>query len=223
MGYTDNVYLVNAFKEALWVLFDGERLEVSGSYMLKSRAVGLCGDLNGENTADLKTPGQCIMSRPLFAAFSHMIPVACQGIPSQYKPLYEKEIATCVREQIIPTPLEYLTKVLATKSSEITKPIVSQHLVLRQPKSGQVCLSIQNVKVCSKISQEEIEEPKPVKVAPVKVEYVCCDATLPKVQQWEQLAKSGESLVVKTPGKSIASLLLSMSPLNAKGNPTKLD
>merc|ERR1719510_2687694 len=103
--YQDNVYLVNAFREGLWVLFDGERLEVSGSYLLKSRSAGLCGDLNGENTADLKTPNQCIMSRPLFAAFSHMIQKSCQGIPVQYKPQYELEITTCVREVVIPTSL----------------------------------------------------------------------------------------------------------------------
>jgi len=103
--YQDNVYLVNAFQESLWVLFDGERLEVSGSYLLKSRSVGLCGDLNGEKTADLKTPNQCIMSRPLFAAFSHMIQKSCQGIPTQYKPQYEQELTTCVREVVIPTSL----------------------------------------------------------------------------------------------------------------------
>merc|ERR1719219_1120645 len=201
--YQDNVYLVNAFREGLWVLFDGERLEVSGSYLLKSRSAGLCGDLNGENTADLKTPGQCIMSKNIFAAFSYMIPEkTCRGIPAQYKPLYEKEIATCVREEIIPTPLEYLTKIMASKTAELPKPVISQHLVQRQ--HDQVCISVQKVKVGSKMSQAEIEEPTPVKVVPKRVEYVCYDASLPKVQQLEQLAKSGETLDVLSSGKSIA-------------------
>merc|ERR1719219_2386692 len=138
---------------------------------------------------------------------------SCQGIPAQYKPQYEQEIHTCVRETVIPTPLEYLSKIVAVKSSELTKPIISQHLVQRQPRSGQVCFSVQKVKVCSKISQEEIEEPKPVKVAPMKVEYVCYDASLPKVQQWEQLAKTGESLEVKMPGKSVAFSAIVYEPI----------
>lgn len=54
--YQDNVYLVNAIQESLWVLFDGKNAEISGSALLRSRSCGLCGDLNGENTADLKTP-----------------------------------------------------------------------------------------------------------------------------------------------------------------------
>ena len=213
LRYQDNVYLVKAFKEALWVLFDGERLEVSGSYLLKSRSCGLCGDLNGENTADLKTPRQCIMSHPRFAAYSYMIQESCQGIPSQYKPQYEQEKANCVKEEVIPTPLAYLAKIVATKASELTKPMISQHLVQRQPRSGQVCISVQKVKVCSKISQEETEEPRPVKVAPKKVEYVCYDATMPKAQQLEQLAKSGESLDLEVTGKAIAFSMIVYEPI----------
>ena len=54
--FQDNVYLVEAIQEGLWVLFDGKHIEISASALLKSRSCGLCGDLNGENTADLKTP-----------------------------------------------------------------------------------------------------------------------------------------------------------------------
>ena len=60
--YQDNVYLVNAIQESLWVLFDGKNAEISGSTLLRSRSCGLCGDLNGENTADLKTPERYIFA-----------------------------------------------------------------------------------------------------------------------------------------------------------------
>merc|ERR1712062_673522 len=93
--YEDNVYLVIFPQESLWVLFDGKRIEISPSQMLKGRTCGLCGDLDHENTADLKTPRKCLMSKP-----------ACQGIPSQLRPQYERELNQCVKETIIPTPLE---------------------------------------------------------------------------------------------------------------------
>jgi len=221
-AFKDNVYLVNAFKEGLWVLFDGVRVEVSGSYLLRARACGLCGDLNGEKTADLKTPRQCIMSRPRFAAYSYMIPETCAGIPTTDKAIYEKERAMCIKEEIIPTPLERLTKIVATKTFELTKPMIKQHLVQRQPKSGQVCISIQKVKVCSKISQEETVLPRPVKVAPIKVEYVCFKAASPKAQQLEQLAKAGESLDMEVSGKAMAFSKIVYEPIVCQRQSNKI-
>merc|ERR1711935_344945 len=85
--YEDNAYFVNAYQEGLWVIFDGKNTEISGSALLRSRSCGLCGDLNGENTADLKTPERCIMSRPRLAAYSYMIQEAsCAGIPAKTWP-----------------------------------------------------------------------------------------------------------------------------------------
>merc|ERR1712219_79065 len=54
------------------VLSNGVMVEVVAPQLLKSRAVGLCGDMNGERSADLKTPGQCVM-RPHLAAVSYLI------------------------------------------------------------------------------------------------------------------------------------------------------
>merc|ERR1719266_400304 len=82
--YQDNVYLINSVQEGLWVLFDGQHAEISASALMKSKAFGLCGDLNGENTADLKTPGRCLLSQPKLAAYSYMLTQTpgCQGIPN---------------------------------------------------------------------------------------------------------------------------------------------
>merc|ERR1719423_408964 len=63
-------------------------VEVVAPQLLKSRAVGLCGDMNGERSADLKTPGMCVM-RPHLAALSYLINKSgsasgferCSGIP----------------------------------------------------------------------------------------------------------------------------------------------
>ena len=54
--FEDNVYSVHAIQEHLMVLFDGKHAQIFGSPLLRARSIGLCGDLNAETTADLKTP-----------------------------------------------------------------------------------------------------------------------------------------------------------------------
>jgi hypothetical protein len=190
--YKDNVYLINMIEESLWVLTDGKRIEVSGSYLLRARACGLCGDLNGENTADVRTPRMCVMSRPRYAGYSYMLEESCQGIPSQDKTHYQREIQECVKVRVIPTKLDDLVRIVAAKTNQVTKPVLSQHLVQKQ--RDQTCISLQKVKTCSKINQLETEEPKPIKVQRKLVQYVCFESASQIAQQLEQRAKSGEPL-----------------------------
>jgi hypothetical protein len=204
--FEDNVYLVKFEQESLWVLFDGKRIEISAPQLLKFRSCGLCGDLNGENTADIKTPQKCLMSRPRYAAYSYMIKEnSCQGVPSQDKSRYEHEIQECTKETIIPTPINSLAKRVASNSNKVqTKPLISAHLVEKQIKSGKLCISIQKVKMCSKMSKDEINQPKPIKVTRKTVQYVCVDAPSQLAQQLEQRAKAGESVSMDIQGKSVA-------------------
>lgn len=213
--YQDNVYLVNAIQESLWVLFDGKNAEISGSALLRSRSCGLCGDLNGENTADLKTPERCIMSRPRLAAYSYMIQEAsCAGIPSQDLTLYTQEKTECVKQEIIPTPLERLSKILIEPVT--VKPLVQQHLVKRMPSSGKVCISKQMVKICSKVNKSETEEPKPIKVQRKVLEYVCEEASTPLAQQLEQRAKSGEILTLEVINKPVSFSKIEYEPVTCQ-------
>merc|ERR1711972_745382 len=70
--FEDNVVSVYVPEQGLKVLSDGSRIEIVAPQLLKSRTVGLCGDMNGEITADLKTPGMCVM-RPRLAAITYML------------------------------------------------------------------------------------------------------------------------------------------------------
>jgi len=103
--FEDDVYAVHAVQEHLMVLFNGKHAQIFGSPLMRSRSAGLCGDLNAETTADLKTPERCIMSQPRFAAYSYMIQESCQGIPSQDLAKYQQEKTKCVKQEIIPTTL----------------------------------------------------------------------------------------------------------------------
>merc|ERR1712025_308284 len=103
--FEDNVYAVHAVQEHVMVMFCGKHAQIFGTPLLRARSCGLCGDLNAETTAELKTPERCIMSHPRFAAYSYMIQDSCQGIPSQDLAKYQQEKTKCVKQEVIPTPL----------------------------------------------------------------------------------------------------------------------
>merc|ERR1719392_420127 len=69
--FQDAVF-VHLPQQMLKVLSNGSAIEVFAPQLLKSRAVGLCGDMNGERSADLKTPHMCVL-RPRLAALSFML------------------------------------------------------------------------------------------------------------------------------------------------------
>merc|ERR1719357_2195274 len=100
--FEDNVYAVHAIQEQLMVLFDGKHAQIFGSPLLRARSVGLCGDLNAETTADLKTPERCIMSQPRLAAYSYMIQESCQGIPAKIWPNTNKKKPNALKKKLFP-------------------------------------------------------------------------------------------------------------------------
>merc|ERR1711872_1033474 len=113
--FQDGVVSVHVPEQGITVLSDGSRIEVVAPQLLKSRTVGLCGDMNGERTADLKTPGMCIL-RPRLAALSFMLNKSgakagferCSGLPATLKEEFVRESTKCPREVMIPTPVTKL-------------------------------------------------------------------------------------------------------------------
>ena len=136
MSIQQNFFLVQ-------VITDGLRTEVIASQVLRGRACGLCGDLNGENTADLVTPKFCVMKKDKFAAYSYMINERqCNGIPSEDREEYERQIRKCVKKEEIKTPLENVYDRL----QQLSKPTTSVHLVKKQ--ANQICISRERINVC---------------------------------------------------------------------------
>merc|ERR1711929_44539 len=115
MMFQDGVISVHVPEQGITVLSNGVLVEVVAPQLLKSRAVGLCGDMNGERSADLKTPGMCVL-RPRLAALSFMLNKSgakagferCSGIPAALKEEFVRETTRCPREVIIPTPVSRL-------------------------------------------------------------------------------------------------------------------
>ena len=189
LRYEDNVISVHVPEQGLKVLSNGSRIEVVAPQLLKSRTVGLCGDMNGEVTADLKTPGMCVM-RPRLAAITYMLNKSgsesgfercsgLSGLPSGLRQEFERESTQCSRETIIPTPVSKLYE----RISVLNKPTGMSHIVDKQ--STKLCISKQMVKTCLS---------KPLSIKQKSVEFVCISQPSTLARSLEKRALSGESL-----------------------------
>merc|ERR1712055_632639 len=184
--FEDNVVFVHIPEQGLKVLSNGSMVEVVAPQLLKSRTVGLCGDMNGERSADLKTPRMCVL-RPRLAALSFMLNKSgaqagferCSGLPAALKEEFVRESIKCPREVIIPTPVSKLYEHI----SGLSIPTGMKHIVDKQ--AHQLCVSKQMAKTCLS---------NPVSIKKKSVEFACIQQPSVKASSLEKRALSGESL-----------------------------
>merc|ERR1711915_1123446 len=183
--YQDAVF-VHIPEQMLKIVSNGSSVEVVAPQLLKSRNVGLCGDMNGERSADLMTPDECVM-RPRLAALSFMLNksgaepgfVRCSGLPAALKEEFVRESTKCPREVIIPTPVSKLYESIPL----LNKPTGMMHIVEKRP--NRLCISKQMVKTCLT---------KPLSIKQRSVEFACIPAPSVVARSLERRALAGESL-----------------------------
>merc|ERR1719466_655051 len=114
-SYKDGVYAIVSQLYGIAVYADGESLEVrTFQHSLRNQACGLCGDLNDEKTAEMKSAGMCIMSSPQLAAYSYMVPDnTCKGVPTEHLNQFQAETDKCAKKVLVPTKV---TEVLQQKT-----------------------------------------------------------------------------------------------------------
>lgn len=151
--YMDDVYQVYVQDQWLEVMTNGKHIEVVVPQTFRARSAGLCGDLNGEKTTDLKSPRMCILKAKV-AGVAYMLGKSsggrreeggvapqCSGIPSELKEEYEEEERECIKEHVIPTHLASHLHQLP----HLVKPKVASHAILIT--RFDVCLSREAVDV----------------------------------------------------------------------------
>jgi len=152
-SYEDGVYSIVSKLYGFSVYVDKESIEVKTyQHILRNRACGLCGDLNDEKTADVKSAQECVMSSPKLAAFTYMIQdSSCQGIPTQYKEQLTKETEKCVKKETYPTKVTQV----------YTQPITVSYKHLSEEKENKICISKEQITVCpSSSSPSEVQAKK---------------------------------------------------------------
>lgn len=144
--YEDGVYEIFSPKYSLTVRTNGHSLQVvTFQERFRNLACGLCGDLNDEQTADVKSAAGCVMSRPEVAALSYMVlDGRCAGIPSSHSEAYRRETATCTQEEVVPTKVD--TIFLKSNKKNPREVAIKKHLEMVD--GYRVCFSRERVRVC---------------------------------------------------------------------------
>jgi len=144
-SYVDGAYSILSRKYQIEVIADGQRLEVrSPQHIFRNRVTGMCGDLNGEWSADMKTAKQCIVTKPKLSAFSFMLEDGkCQGIPQQEKSKLQRQEQRCIRQEMIPTKVSQIFRQYQeSRVQPEQRQLIEEH-------NGKLCFSKQLVRLCS--------------------------------------------------------------------------
>merc|ERR1719373_1435211 len=94
----DNVVILKSSK--IGVLFDGKRVKLEGSNLLKNKFCGLCGDNNNNKLADVPSPSKCLLSTPELELASYRVSLpskTCSPLPNHLKEQLERESERCVK------------------------------------------------------------------------------------------------------------------------------
>merc|ERR1712165_646468 len=150
MKSKDNVVILSSSKVS--VLFDGKRVKVLGSYLLKNKLCGLCGDNNNKKVADVPSPRQCLLSKPKLEVASYRVSLPskpCSPLPSHLRAELEKETERCVK---------FSTKRTTGISSGFvgseslngygSQCLYHHHELVEQPSRGKTCFSRLPVIAC---------------------------------------------------------------------------
>merc|ERR1719245_3015220 len=100
----DKVVILESSK--INVLFDGKRIKVEGSNLLKNKLCGLCGDSNNKMVGDVPSPRQCLLSSPKLEVASYRVSLPskqCGLLPGSLMAELEKETEMCIKLSNLPT------------------------------------------------------------------------------------------------------------------------
>ena len=176
-SYEDGVYAIVSKLYGLSVYADKDSIEVNTfQHLFRNKACGLCGDLNDEKTADMKSAGECIMSSPKLSAYSYMIQQQCEGIPSEHKQQYLEESEKCIRKTTVPTEV---SKIFNQKQS-----FYGKHL--SEERNNQICFSKEKVNICTSSSL-------PKEVINKKVHYFCVSKDSQGLK-YQRMAEQGDDI-----------------------------
>merc|ERR1719228_1864327 len=162
--YEDGVFEIYSAMYGMTIRADSMSTQVvTFQQKLRNLACGLCGDMNGEKTADMKSAKQCIMSSPKLAAYSFMVEDRkCAGIPSAEKEKFQREEERCVRKEVLPSKV-YDIFTLQHHAGKRRQTSL-QHVTQQQ--GQQICISKRQVKVCG-------IEGQPKEIVPREIPFFC--------------------------------------------------
>jgi len=161
----DNTLKIKSSAFGVELTFDGERIAITASPLMKNKLCGLCGDFNMQKKADVTGPSGCVYSKASLAVAAYRLPCSQHGestensLPFGIKQQLRREEQICHQYKEIPTKVTKSFKIESGKCSQ------QKHVVLVRPGSQEVCISKEPVKQCGgacRAAQPARMEAKPV-------------------------------------------------------------
>ena len=101
---SDNVFQLKSAQYNAQFLFDGSRVVVYASNLLKNKLCGLCGNFNNLSKDDVTGPSMCLHAKPETHAASYRVQSdKCDRLPREVERELEQERQNCVQYKEIPT------------------------------------------------------------------------------------------------------------------------
>merc|ERR1711934_209136 len=137
----DGVVILKSSK--ISVFFDGKRVKLEGSNMLKNKLCGLCGDNNNNKIADVPSPAKCLLSTPKLELASYRVSLPskpCSPLPSQLRAELERETERCVKFSSTGMPTSGISSSISIQSESLSgKCMMHMHEIVDKYSRNELC------------------------------------------------------------------------------------
>merc|ERR1712061_899111 len=183
----DNVMILKSSK--ISVFFDGKRVKLEGSNLLKNKLCGLCGDNNNKKIGDVPSPRQCLLSKPKLEVASYRVSLPskqCSPLPGHLRAELERETARCIRFSHKPTggiSSAYRQSESLYSSGECTK---IHHEIVDKYAKNELCFSMIPIVECGSSCHPSATELR------MNVGFTCMSKSDRRTQRIAEKIRNGE-------------------------------
>merc|ERR1711992_244521 len=183
----DKVVILKSSK--ISVFFDGKRVKLEGSNLLKNKLCGLCGDNNNKKIGDVPSPRQCLLSKPKLEVASYRVSLPskpCSPLPTHLKEELERESERCIKFSSKPTSgiSSYISVLSESHSGECRK---HHHEIVDKHSRNELCFSGIPILECGPSCH-------PVDVREKRVSFTCMSKSDRRTLHIAEKVRRGETL-----------------------------
>jgi len=181
----DKVVILKSSK--ISVFFDGKRVKLEGSNLLKNKLCGLCGDNNNKKIGDVPSPRQCLLSKPKLEVASYRVSLPskqCSPLPGHLRAELERETERCIKFSYKPTS-GISSAYRQSESLYSPEGCMKRHTeIVDKYTKNQLCFSMVRIVECGSSCQPDGEHTIPVN-------FTCMSKNLSRTQRIAEMIRQG--------------------------------